>query len=92
MGRVQSRVEPLDDHVTLIPSSDEEETASGIVLPGTSRSAVRSGVVLSIGEGVAGIGPGDRVLYRHERAIDVRLPPDAVVLVPREDVVARYGD
>jgi co-chaperonin GroES (HSP10) len=92
MVRVEPRVEPLDDHVTLIPSSDEEETASGIILPGTTRSAVRSAVVLAIGHGVQGIEPGDRVLYRHERAVDVQLPPDAIVLVPREDVVARYAD
>jgi co-chaperonin GroES (HSP10) len=89
---VESRVEPLDDHVTLVPSSFEEETASGIVLPGTSNSVVRTGVVLAIGNGVTGIGPGDRVLYRHVHAVDVRLPPEAVVLVAREDVVARFAD
>jgi co-chaperonin GroES (HSP10) len=89
---VESRVEPLDDHVTLMPSSVEDETASGIVLPHTSRAPLRSGVVLAIGAGVSGVGPGDRVLYRHEEAIDVRLPPEAVVLVRREDVIARFAD
>jgi len=89
---VEPRVEPLDDHVTLVPASDEEETASGIVLPGTSSSTVRSGVVLAIGGGVSGIAPGDKVLYRKEHAVDVRLPPAPVVLVQREDVIARYVD
>jgi len=89
---VEPTLQPLDDHVTLAPSSDEEETASGIVLPNVSSSLLRSGVVLEIGADVGGIGPGDRVLYRKDRAVDVRLPPEPVLLVKREDVIARFVD
>jgi co-chaperonin GroES (HSP10) len=89
---VEPTLQPLDDHLTLIPSSDEEETASGIVLPNVSSSLLRSGVVLEIGAEVGGIGPGDRVLYRKDRAVDVRLPPEPVLLVKREDVIARFVD
>ena len=48
--------------------------------------------MLAVGGGVSGIAPGDKVLYRKEHAVDVRLPPAPVVLVQREDVIARYVD
>jgi co-chaperonin GroES (HSP10) len=89
---VEPTLQPLDDHVTLIPSSDEEERASGLVLPNVSTSLLRSGVVLALGADVTGIDPGDRVLYRKDRAVDVRLPPEPVLLVKREDVIARFVD
>ena len=89
---MEPHLQPLDDHVTLIPSSDEEERASGLVLPNVSTSLLRSGVVLQVGADVGGIGPGDRVLYRKDRAVDVRLPPEPLLLVKREDVIARYVD
>ena len=62
------------------------------MLPNVSSSLLRSGVVLALGADVSGIGPGDRVLYRKDRAVDVRLPPAPVLLVKREDVIARFVD
>jgi co-chaperonin GroES (HSP10) len=92
MAAVDGLLQPLDDHVTLIPSSDEEERASGLVLPNTSSSVLRSGIVLRVGADATGVRPGDRVLYRRDRAIEVRLPPEPVVLLRREDVIARFVD
>ena len=85
-------VEPLDDHLTVEPTSDEHETRNGLIIPGSADVPVRSGVVLAVGDEVHGLAPGDKVLFPRGSALEVRLGGEPVLVVRRRDVVARYVD
>ena len=88
----QVAIEPLDDWLTIAPSSDEHETRAGLIIPQSAEVAIRSGVVLAAGEDVHGVAPGDKVLFPREAALEVRLGGEPVLLVRRRDVVARYAE
>ena len=87
-----AQVEPLDDWMTVSPSSDEHETRTGLIIPQSAEVAIRSGVVLAIGEDVTGIAPGNKVLFPRGSCLEVRLGGEPVLLVRRRDLVARYAE
>jgi chaperonin GroES len=90
--RPAARIDPLDDHVTIEPTSDEHETRGGLIIPATPEVAVRSGVVLAVGDDVDGVRPGDKVLFPRAAAFEIRLGAEPVMIVRRRDLIARYVD
>jgi co-chaperonin GroES (HSP10) len=85
-------VEPLDDWLTVSPTSDEHETRAGLIIPSSAEVPVRSGVVLAVGDEVQGVAPGDKVLFPRQAALEVRLGGEPVLIVRRRDLVARYAE
>jgi co-chaperonin GroES (HSP10) len=86
------QIDPLDDHLTIEPTSDEHETRAGLIIPSSAEVPVRSGVVLAVGDDVHGVAPGDKVLVPRAACLEVRLGGEPVLIVRRRDVVARYVD
>ena len=86
------QVEPLDDWVTIAPTSDEHETRTGLIIPQSAEVPVRSGVVLAVGDEVQAVVPGDKVLFPRAAGLEVRLGGEPVLLVRRRDLVARFGE
>ena len=89
--RVDINLEPLDDFVVVQPTDLETETRSGLILPvGVQEGeSCRSGIVTAAGPDVAGIEPGDKVLFPHAAGYEVRMAGTAVRLIRREDLIAR---
>jgi co-chaperonin GroES (HSP10) len=90
--RPSVQIDPLDDHLTVEPTSDEHETRAGLIIPSSAEVAVRSGVVLAVGDDVQGVAPGDKVLFPRAAGLEVRLGGEPVLIVRRGDLVARYVD
>jgi chaperonin GroES len=87
-----AHVEPLDDWLTISPSSDEHETRTGLIIPASAEVPVRAGVVLAVGDEAHGVSPGDKVLFPRTATMEVRLGGEPVLLVRRRDLVARYTE
>ncbi len=90
--RPSMQIDPLDDHLTVEPTSDEHETRAGLIIPSSAEVPVRSGVVLAVGDDVQGVAPGDKVLFPRTAGLEVRLGGEPVLIVRRGDLVARYAD
>ena len=76
-------IEPLGDHVAILPDSAEQVTASGIVIPDTAKGEKSMiGTVIAVGKGGIGkdaVDPsqflkvGDRVIFGKYSGEDIEL-------------------
>jgi chaperonin GroES len=84
-------LEPLDDFVVVQPTDEDSETRSGLILPASVQegASCRSGIVTAAGPDVAGVEPGDKVLFPQGAGFELRLGGSPVRLIRREDLIAR---
>src|SRR5438105_14547037 len=82
-------LEPLDDYVVIQPSDEESETNLGLIIPASTDTDCRTGVVTAVGSDTAGVEPGDKVLFPSEAGYEVRLGGAAVKVMKRGDLIAR---
>ena len=85
-------LEPLDDYVVIQPSDEESETTLGLIIPASSETDCRTGVVTAVGGEASGIEPGDKVLFPTRAGYEVRLAGTAVKVIHRADLIARVHD
>jgi|SRR6266852_2204105 len=85
-------LEPLDDYLVIQPSDEESETSLGLIIPASTETDCRTGVVTAIGSDPAGIEPGDKVLFPRDAGFDVRLAGAAVKVLRRGELIARVHD
>ena len=85
-------LEPLDDFVVIQPSDEESETNLGLIIPASTETDCRTGVVTAIGTEPAGIEPGDKVLFPRDAGYEVRLAGAAVKVMKRGELIARVHD
>ncbi|MFY9580422.1 MAG: co-chaperone GroES [Gaiellaceae bacterium] len=85
-------LEPLDDYLVIQPSDEESETNLGLIIPASTETDCRTGVVTAIGSDPAGIEPGDKVLFPRDAGFDVRLGGAAVKVLRRGELIARVHD
>ena|ERR1700754_857487 len=87
-----THIEPLDDHLVIEPSDDAQETRTGLIIPASAEATLRSGVILAVGDDAHGVSPGDKVLFTKDAGREVRIGGEAVLLVRRRDLIARYTE
>jgi chaperonin GroES len=85
-------LEPLDDFVVIQPSDEESETNLGLIIPASTETDCRTGVVTAVGTEPAGIEPGDKVLFPRDAGYEVRLGGAAVKVMKRGELIARVHD
>jgi co-chaperonin GroES (HSP10) len=85
-------LEPLDDYLVVQPSDEESETNLGLIIPASTETDCRTGVVTAVGAEAAGIEPGEKVLFPREAGFDVRLGGAAVKVLRRGELIARVHD
>ena len=90
--RIDLSIEPLDDYVVIQPSDEESETNLGLIIPASAEADCRTGVVTAVGGEVAGVEPGDKVLFPAGAGYEVRLAGTAVKVMRRADLIARVHD
>lgn len=83
LPKLAIKIEPLGDHVAVIPDSMEQVTASGIVIPDTAKGEKSTiGTVVAVGKGGIGkdaVDPstflkvGDRVVFGKYSGEDIEL-------------------
>jgi chaperonin GroES len=90
--RIDLSLEPLDDFLVIQPSDEESETNLGLIIPASTDTDCRTGVVTAVGSENGGLEPGDKVLFPSDAGYEVRLAGSAVRVVRRSEVIARVHD
>ena len=90
--RIDLSLEPLDDFLVVQPSDEESETNLGLIIPASTETDCRTGVVTAVGTESGGLEPGDKVLFPTEAGYEVRLAGSAVRVMRRSEVIARVHD
>jgi chaperonin GroES len=90
--RIDLSLEPLDDYLVVHPSDDESETRTGLILPSSTTTDCRTGIVTAVGPDASGLEPGDKVLFPKEAGFDVRLAGSEVKVLRRSQLIARVHD
>lgn len=88
---------PLNDRIIVKPSSAEETTAGGIVLPDSAQEKPQEGEVLAVGPGrtldngqiaAMDVQVGDKVLYAKYGGTEIKIGGDEYVILRQDDVLA----
>jgi co-chaperonin GroES (HSP10) len=92
--RIDLSLEPLDDYLVIQQSDEESETRLGLIIPASTETDCRTGVVTAVGADPGGIEPGDNlaVYVTREAGFDVRLGGAAVKVLRRSELIARVHD
>ena len=96
-----AKLQPLGDRVVVKPSTREEVTKSGIVLPDTAKEKPQEGEVIAVGPGRVldngqrqqlEIKTGDKVLYAKYAGTEFKLDDDELLILSERDVLAVVND
>ena len=92
------KLNPLDDRVVVMPSSAEETTAGGIVLPDAAKEKPQRGKVVAVGPGklldsgercAVSVSVGDEVLFGKYGGTDIEVDGDEVKILRESDILAK---
>ena len=91
-------LKPLNDHVIVKPSSQEEKTASGIILPDTvNKEKPEKGEVISVGPGkvldngqrtVMSVKQGDKVIFTKYSPNEIKIDNQEYLVLSESDILA----
>ena len=90
-------LKPLGDRIIVKPSSAEEVTAGGIVLPDSAQEKPQEGEVIAIGPGSQletgerapmDVKVGEKVIYGKYAGTEVKIGGDDYVIIRQDDVLA----
>ena len=91
------KVKPVGDRVLVKPSSGEEKTKGGIVLPDTAKEKPQEGLVVAVGSGklldngqrvALEIKEGDKVIYSKFAGTEVKLNDEEHLILSERDILA----
>ena len=85
-------LEPLDDYLVIHPSDEESETRTGLIIPASTVTECRTGIVTAVGPEASGLEPSDKVLFPKDAGFDVRLAGAEVKVLRRDQLIARVHD
>jgi chaperonin GroES len=88
------KIQPIDDRVLVIPASEEETTASGIIIPDTAKEKPRRGTVAAVGndeELMELIKEGDVILYGKYSGDELSFDGTDYLIVSRSDILAKLS-
>lgn len=94
------KLSPLGDRVVLKQLEAEEQTKSGIILPGNAQEKPQQAEVVAVGPGGVVDGKevkmqvevGDKVIYSKYAGTDVKLDEEEFIVVRQNDIVAKVVD
>lgn len=86
------KIKPLADRVLVEPSSAEEKTAGGIIIPDTAKEKPQKGVIVAVGPGVEGqkltVKAGDEVLYGKYSGTEINYDGKDYLIMKESDIYA----
>ncbi|NCA84182.1 MAG: co-chaperone GroES [Clostridia bacterium] len=90
MGKIN--IKPLADRVLIEPSSAEEKTAGGLIIPDTAKEKPQRGTVVAVGPGKKDepmtVKEGDVVLYGKYAGTEITINNTNYLIMRESDVVA----
>jgi chaperonin GroES len=90
-------VKPLEDRVVVKPSTEEERTKGGIVLPDTAKERPQEGEVIAVGPGKLldsgerapmDVKPGDKVIFAKYGGTDIKIDGEEYMILRQSDILA----
>jgi chaperonin GroES len=86
-------IEPLGARVLVRPLETESQTASGIILPETSKEKPQTGLIIAVGDDEEiQVKVDDRVLFPKYAGTEVRHDGTDYILMDSVDILARVTD
>ena len=93
-------VKPVADRVSVKYFETEDKTASGIVLPDSSREKTQQAEVIAVGGGKVVDGtevpvpvkPGDRVIYGKYTGTEIKYEGEKYLVINADDIIAIVKD
>ena len=93
-------LKPVADRVIVKYFETEDKTASGIVLPDSSKEKTQQAEVIAVGSGkiVDGKGvpvqvkPGDRVIYGKYTGTEIKYEGEKYLVINADDIIAIVKD
>ena len=91
------KVRPLEDNMLIEPLEREQRSASGIVIPDTSKEKPQEGKVVAVGPGkvtedgkvlTLSVKVGDKVLYKKWGGNEIKVGGKEYLMVKSDDVLA----
>ena len=90
-------IRPIGDRIAVKPVAVEEQTKSGIVLPGSAQEKPHQGEVVAVGSGYVSqatgqripleVKVGDKVVYGKHAGIDVKFDGEELILLTENDIL-----
>src|ERR671923_727398 len=93
-------LQPLGDRLIVEVLEEEEQTASGIVLPDTAKEKPQRGRVLAVGPGTRDedgkfvgmeIAEGDEIVFSKYGGTEIKLGADEYLILRESDVLAKVA-
>ncbi len=97
---VAAKLRPLGDRVVVRPSSREETTRSGIVIPDTAKEKPQRGTIIAVGDGrrdedgnriPMDVTVGNEVLFAKYSGTEFKLDEELLIL-SEKDILAIVAD
>jgi chaperonin GroES len=97
---VAIKLQPLGDRVVVRPSSEEEVTKGGIILPDTAKEKPQRGVVIAVGPGRLDeegkrvpmeVKKGDKVIYSKYAGSEIKQDDEEVLILRESDILAKFS-
>ena len=93
-------LKPVADRVIVKYFETEDKTASGIVLPDSSKEKTQQAEVIAVGSGkiVDGkevpiqVKPGDRVIYGKYTGTEIKYESEKYLVINADDIIAIVND
>jgi chaperonin GroES len=92
-------LQPLEDRIAVLPSDEEQTTATGIVIPDTAKEKPQEGEVMAVGPGRFEDGQripmdvqiGNTVIYSKYGGTEVKVEGEEYLILSARDVLAIVG-
>lgn len=85
-------IKPLADRVLIAPTTAEEVTMAGIIIPDSAKEKPLQGRVIAAGKGTKDeemvVKPGDNVLYGKYAGNEVTLDGEKYIIMRQSDILA----
>jgi chaperonin GroES len=91
-----TKITPLGDRVLVKPSTGEEVSAGGIVLPDTAREKPQEGTVVAVGNGrvlddgtvvAMEVKTGDKVIYGKYSGTEIKIGDEDHLILTERDIL-----
>jgi chaperonin GroES len=97
---VAIKLQPLGDRVVVRPSSEEDVTKGGIILPDTAKEKPQRGVIIAVGPGRLDeegkrvpmeVKKGDKVIYSKYAGSEIKQDDEEVLILRESDILAKFS-
>ena len=89
-------IKPLEDRVVVKPSTEEERTKGGIVLPDTAKERPQEGEVMAVGPGrlldsgeraPMDVKVGDKVIFAKYGGTEIKIDGEEYIILRQSDIL-----